>query len=122
MTRNILFSRTQLERKLDNIIEYHGLSPVQKLQLDWLTNTYPNTLDLSESYSEFIKNMVYWFFYLKIYLNKEDYLIAAKLRDVIYFEQHEFLEFLVERFEADAQIEESYVRKINAELKKIFRI
>lgn len=64
-----------------------------------------------EIFFEYTSRQVNWFFYLGTYLLKEEYEIAAELRDVIQIEESQFL-YLLQEYRADVTlIDEEFIER-----------
>lgn len=112
----------QINSILDSILESNALTPEEKEEIEYLTACLNAGKDRKTLYFEFIRTLANWFFYLKRSIDKENYKLAAKLRDVIQIDTNEFIQYLSKYTEEYDAYEEEYINEILQELRKQFKI
>jgi hypothetical protein len=112
---------SELEQTCNIIIQFFSLPEDEKEELNWLTELNMNRYSKKELYFEFSRCLINWYFYLKNCLEREQYELAAKLRDVISIEIIEFRDAL-ERYYADyiEADEEEIIQFTHETIKKEF--
>lgn len=123
MAKKNIFSKKEIEQMADDVIFNFNLPAIYKDEQDYLWEQRIISTPKVELYADFNKEIMNWHYYLKIYISKEDYELAAKIRDVIHIKIIEFkenLEKYCEDFnEAD---EDEMISHIIFELRRIFQV
>ena len=92
------FSDKQLEKQLDSIIEFNSLPEVDKDEYDFLSDVLTRSATKIELYEDLCKNLVNWNFNLKLQIDKENYELCGKIREVISIEREEFKRNIENKF------------------------
>ncbi len=121
-TKRIILTRESLEDTLDKILAFSLLTPEEKEEYEWINEEYTTKVEKTQLYFDLTRNLVNWYFYMKLYLEKEDFEMATKLRDVIEIEIKEFKSSLDKYCNDIEPDEDETINYTNESIKKLFEL
>lgn len=98
-------TKAQILAQCETIIEFFE-SDAEKESIEWFTANISVSMNKKELYFDFIKTIITWFGYLAIYIEEEDYDMAAKINRCIGIEVFEFKFMLTKYYTFDAEDEQ----------------
>lgn len=81
-----IMNETEINKMIDDILEYESLSDVQKEKLDFFEEDYMATVKKESIYISLTKSLTKWYIHQIIYQNFENYELCARIRDVVELE------------------------------------
>lgn len=123
MSINNIYTKEDVEKMVDLIFFNFNLPDSYKQEIDYLEEIRIRNTTKKELYFEFGKELVHWHYLLKVYIDLEDYELAAKIRDVIYIKNIEFKERLEKYCETFEEAEDdNFIHISVTEVRKIFGV
>lgn len=120
---NRLLTRTELQRKLDDVLSFEDLSPEEQEHYSLVDPLFFSAQNKKDLQFQMLTVLIRWYFYLRIYIDKEDYSICSKLRDVIAIEKREFLKNLdLNAMDYDETEDPAFVRENESAIRRFFKI
>lgn len=113
-------TREELESVVDTIIYFDSLTQADKDEIDWIVENNMSNISQKTAFFEYTKNLINWYFWLNYFLSKEDFEMAAKLRDVIEIEVKEFKYSIMKFCEWFDETDLTIANETNTEIKKMF--
>jgi len=122
MKNRLTLSDKELEDMCDNIIAFEFLSKEEKDEYEWTVLLSTDNMSQNELFSEFTKNIINWYFYLKNKIEQEQYELAQKLKQVVEIEIKEFKSIIRTKYQDIYDELETVIDETNIELKQKFDI